>query len=101
MSFLDRSFELHFNERPFLNHFSYLFITKTTKERSRTQTNFSIRLIDEGWSTWAEIGNSAELTYVSLDGTVQTKTQEPPTARPAAKSGEKKKRFSFGKKNAE
>ena len=32
---------------------------------------------------------------------VPTKTQEPPTARPAAKSGEKKKRFSFGKKNAE
>lgn len=42
MSFLDRSFELHFNERPFLNHFSYLFITKTTKERSRCQSNFSI-----------------------------------------------------------
>lgn len=41
MSFLDRSFELHFNERPFLNHFSYLFITKTTKERSRSQSNFS------------------------------------------------------------
>ena len=32
---------------------------------------------------------------------VPTKTQEPPTARPAAKSGEKKKRFSFGKKSAE
>jgi len=42
MSFLDRSFELHFNERPYLNHFSYLFITKTTKERSRSQSNFSI-----------------------------------------------------------
>lgn len=42
MSFLDRSFELHFNERPFLNHFSYLFITKTTKERSRSQSNFSM-----------------------------------------------------------
>lgn len=42
MSFLDRSFELHFNERPFLNHFSYLFITKTTKERSRKESNFSI-----------------------------------------------------------
>lgn len=42
MSFLDRSFELHFNERPFLNHFAYLFITKTTKERSRSQSNFSI-----------------------------------------------------------
>lgn len=42
MSFLDRSFELHFNERPYLNHFSYLFITKTTRERSRSRSNFSI-----------------------------------------------------------
>lgn len=42
MSFLDRSFELHFNERPFLNHFAYLFITKTTKERSCKESNFSI-----------------------------------------------------------
>ena len=40
--FLDRSFELHFNERPFLNHFSYLFITRTTKERMRQQSNFSV-----------------------------------------------------------
>ena len=42
MSFLDRSFELHFNERPFLNHFAYLFITRTTKTRSRKESNFSI-----------------------------------------------------------
>jgi conjugation system TraG family ATPase len=41
MSFLNRSFELHFNERPYLNHTSYLFLTKTTKERSRMQSNFS------------------------------------------------------------
>jgi len=41
MSFLSRSFERHFNERPYLNHYCYLFITKTTKERSRTQSNFS------------------------------------------------------------
>ena len=40
--FLDRSFELHFNERPFLNHFPYLFITRTTKERMRQQSNFSV-----------------------------------------------------------
>lgn len=40
--FLDRCFELHFNERPFLNHFSYLFITRTTKERMRQQSNFSV-----------------------------------------------------------
>lgn len=40
-SFLSRSFERHFNERPYLNHTCYLFLTKTTKERSRTQSNFN------------------------------------------------------------
>ena len=34
LSFLSRSFERHFNERPFLNHYCYLFLTKTTRERS-------------------------------------------------------------------
>ena len=41
MSFLSRSFERHFNERPYLNHYCYLSLTETTKERSRTQSNFS------------------------------------------------------------
>lgn len=41
MSFLSRSFERHFNERPYLNHYCYLFITKTTKERSKQQSNFN------------------------------------------------------------
>ena len=41
LSFLSRSFERHFNERPFLNHFSYLFLTKTTKMRSRQESTFS------------------------------------------------------------
>ena len=41
MSFLSRSFERHFNERPFLYHRCYLFLTKTTKERSRRQSNFN------------------------------------------------------------
>lgn len=41
LSFLSRSFERHFNERPFLNHTCYLFLTKTTKERSRQQSNFN------------------------------------------------------------
>ncbi|RKE81699.1 TraG family conjugative transposon ATPase [Chryseobacterium sp. AG363] len=40
-SFLSKSFERHFNERPFLNHYCYLFITKTTKERMKIQSNFS------------------------------------------------------------
>jgi conjugation system TraG family ATPase len=41
MSFLSRSFERHFNERPYLNHTCYLFITKTTKSRIAQQSNFS------------------------------------------------------------
>ena len=41
LSFLSRSFERHFNERPFLNHYCYLFLTKTTKEKSRRQSDFS------------------------------------------------------------
>jgi len=40
-TFLGRSYQQHFNERPFLNHYCYLFLTKTTKDRMRTQSNFS------------------------------------------------------------
>lgn len=41
ISFLGKSYQLHFNERPFLNHYCYLFLTKTSKERMRMQSNFS------------------------------------------------------------
>lgn len=41
MSFLSVSFERHFNERPFLNHSCFLYLTKTTKDRMRMQSNFS------------------------------------------------------------
>ena len=41
MTFLSRSFERHFNERPYLKHSCYLYLTKTTKERNRMQSNFS------------------------------------------------------------
>ncbi len=41
MSFLSRSYERHFNERPYLNHTCYLFITKTTRERTRQQSTFN------------------------------------------------------------
>ena len=41
MSFLSRSFERHFDERPYLKHTCYLYLTKTTKERNRMQSNFS------------------------------------------------------------
>ena len=41
LSFLARSFERHFNEREFFAHTCYLFLTKTTKERSRQQSNWN------------------------------------------------------------
>ena len=40
-SFLSRSFERHFFERPYLHHDCYLFVTKTTRERMRTRSDFS------------------------------------------------------------
>ena len=40
-SFLERSYQRHFYERPYLNHRCFLYITKTTCERMRTQSNFS------------------------------------------------------------
>ena len=40
-TFLTRSFERHFNERPYLHHSCYLFITKTTKEQMRRRSTFS------------------------------------------------------------
>ncbi len=40
-SFLARSYEKHFNERPFLNHHCYLFLTQTTKNRMQSQSDFS------------------------------------------------------------
>ena len=41
ISFLGRAYEKHFNERPFLNHSVYLFITKTNKQKMMQQSNFS------------------------------------------------------------
>ena len=40
-SFLGRAFECHFNERPFLRHSCYLFVTKTSKEQMRRRSDFS------------------------------------------------------------
>ena len=41
-SFLARSYERHFNERPFLRHSCYLYVTKTTPERMRQTSASSI-----------------------------------------------------------
>ena len=41
-SFLARSYERHFNERPYLRHTCYLFVTKTTPERMRQMSASSV-----------------------------------------------------------
>ena len=41
-SFLARSYERHFNERPYLRHTCYLFVTKTTPERMRQTSASSV-----------------------------------------------------------
>ena len=40
-SCLAKSYERHFNERPYLGHRCYLYLTKTTRERSRRRSDFS------------------------------------------------------------
>ena len=40
-SFFSRANELHFSERPYLNHSVYLFITKTNRQKMMQQSNFS------------------------------------------------------------
>ena len=41
-SFLARSYERHFNERPYLRHTCYLFVTKTTSERMQQTSASSV-----------------------------------------------------------
>ena len=40
-SFLSRSYAGHFNERPYLRHRCFLYLTKTTRERTRRRSDFS------------------------------------------------------------
>ncbi|RGM39156.1 TraG family conjugative transposon ATPase [Phocaeicola plebeius] len=40
-SFLSRSYAGHFNERPYLQHRCFLYLTKTTRERTRRRSDFS------------------------------------------------------------
>src|SRR5665811_586308 len=41
LSFLSATGNSNGSERPFLNHYCYLLLTKTTKERSRQQRTFN------------------------------------------------------------
>lgn len=43
-SFLSRSFDNHFHERPYMNHSCYLFVTKTRKGRHRVESINNILL---------------------------------------------------------
>ncbi len=59
MSFLSRSFERHFNERPYLKHTCYLYLTKTTKERKTGLIERYFSLMPEGDTTLQDIELSA------------------------------------------
>lgn len=60
LSFLARASERHFNERPFLDHACYLFLTKTTRQRMARQSNFSS--LCRGTILPKEVGNREEVT---------------------------------------
>jgi len=59
LSFLARASERHFNERPFLDHACYLFLTKTTRQRMARQSNFSS--LCRGTILPKEVGNREEV----------------------------------------
>lgn len=66
MSFLSRSFERHFNERPYLNHTCFLYLTKTTKERMRMQSNFSS--LCRGFILPKEVNKEAAVKFLEAVG---------------------------------
>ena len=71
MSFLSRSYERHFNERPYLNHTCYLFITKTTRERTRQQSTFNT--LCRGYLTPKE-GRDKDAVGLFLDAVSQAES---------------------------
>lgn len=68
LSFLSRSFERHFNERPYLNHTCYLFLTKTTKERSRQQSKYAVSEVSGAERDTGQRDNGA---FHGVGGTVR------------------------------
>ena len=64
LGFLSRSYELHFNERPFLNHRCYLYLTKTTKERM--QSSFSS--LCRGFIIPKEVNRDAAARFLDAAG---------------------------------
>ena len=66
LGFLSRSYELHFNERPFLNHRCYLYLTKTTKERMRMQSSFSS--LCRGFIIPKEVNRDAAARFLDAAG---------------------------------
>lgn len=63
MSFLSRSYERHFNERPFLTHACFLYLTKTTRERMHMRSDFSTLLRGQHHSQRGEIGNRRQNSW--------------------------------------
>src|SRR3712207_807597 len=59
LSLLSQASQRHFNERPYLHHSVYLFLTKTNKQRMTRQSNFS--LLCRGHLLPKEITNKDEV----------------------------------------
>ena len=69
-SFLAGSYERHFNERPYLNHRCYLYLTKTTRERSRRRSDFST-LCRGAYSAQGDYGQGDGVPFSGSRGTVR------------------------------
>ena len=95
-SFLARSYERHFNERPYLRHTCYLFVTKTTPERMRQTSASSVlcrgfivpremrdtdavtRFLEAAEQMERILNDSGFLTFVRLTGDEITGTADCP-----------------------
>ena len=95
-SFLARSYERHFNERPYLRHTCYLFVTKTTPERIRQTSASSVlcrgfivpremrdtdavtRFLEAAEQMERILNDSGFLTFVRLTGDEITGTADCP-----------------------
>ena len=95
-SFLARSYERHFNERPYLRHTCYLFVTKTTPEQMRQTSASSVlcrgfivpremrdtdavtRFLEAAEQMERILNDSGFLTFVRLTGDEITGTADCP-----------------------
>ena len=74
LTFLSKSFELHFNERPFVHHTCYLFLTKTCKEQMRRQSTFNSLI--KGNITPKDVNSETKKHFLEIVGQFQSIVNE-------------------------